>query len=305
MQDFDDNEFNIDKSFNLTSIQLERIRKNREAAKRIKLSKGTVSYSTFGACELAINQKVSEFRTAGNKLIHVSRNASEGDELTVPVTSFASQYEEGDTSETVTQPIGLSQHNSVNSEITNKDQFGSHNNQFVEQSINTWYELRLPEICVKLFKSRGIQQPYPWQLEFLKSEAVRRGNNLVYALPTSAGKTFVAEVLLLRSVLGRIRSKIGVKCLMVLPFVSLVKEKAKASDRKAFFGSHDKYQDLEPFGDALSICVESFHGYQGKFPLPQRTKQICIATIEKADRIIKELIEENRFLKILTLLRER
>ncbi|EKX32660.1 hypothetical protein GUITHDRAFT_166657 [Guillardia theta CCMP2712] len=116
----------------------------------------------------------------------------------------------------------------------------------------------------QLFKRRGIQRPYTWQLQCLKvfcSLAARAKQYL-----ERGRKTFVAEVLLLRTILGRMRSKTGVKCLMVLPFVSLVKEKAK---------------DLEPFGDALSIWCAYF-------------SPICIATIEKADRIIKELIEESR-----------
>ena len=141
--------------------------------------------------------------------------------------------------------------------------------------------------------SKGILLSWQQELSCIQREDVRRGKNLVYTLPTSAGKTFVAEVLLLRTILGRMRSKTGVKCLMVLPFVSLVKEKAKVCWRDGLCGWVDSIlaRTLSPlemllvFGVHNSIrypeltmplvdSVESFHGYQGKFPIPQRTKQV-------------------------------
>mmetsp|Transcript_47484 Transcript_47484/g.148539 ORF Transcript_47484/g.148539 Transcript_47484/m.148539 type:complete len:1033 (-) Transcript_47484:1182-4280(-) len=277
-----DSEHNGEKSWSLTSIQLERIHKNREAAKRIKLNRHVDFFPSLDNCTEHRSFPVTDFRTANNSQIHVGCSTVLNDGSTFPAMTFGSQFERVGNGESVKQPIGLSSAfllQNDDKKCTTQVPTGASDHLFVDQNAEAWNELRLPEICVQLFKRRGIQRPYTWQLQCLKSEDVRRGKNLVYTLPTSAGKTFVAEVLLLRTILGRMRSKTGVKCLMVLPFVSLVKEKAK---------------DLEPFGDALSICVESFHGYQGKFPIPQRTKQICIATIEKADRIIKELIEESR-----------
>ncbi|KAL9014136.1 MAG: hypothetical protein Q9173_001192, partial [Seirophora scorigena] len=80
----------------------------------------------------------------------------------------------------------------------------------------------LPDALVKNFASMGIQSIYPWQSSCLLGRGLLTGEkNLVYTAPTGGGKSLVADILMLKRVLGSSHAK----AILVLPYVALVQEK--------------------------------------------------------------------------------
>ncbi|XP_019329649.1 PREDICTED: DNA polymerase theta [Aptenodytes forsteri] len=114
---------------------------------------------------------------------------------------------------------------------------------------------------------------FEWQAECLMLGQVLEGKNLVYSAPTSAGKTLVAELLILKRVLETRK-----KALLILPFVSVAKEK------KCY---------LQALFQEVDVRVE---GYMGSMSPAGRFSalDVAVCTIEKANGLINRLIEENK-----------
>ncbi|CAN8229667.1 unnamed protein product [Cochlearia groenlandica] len=136
-------------------------------------------------------------------------------------------------------------------------------------SLSTWLPL---DVCT-VYNKKGISKLYPWQVECLQVEGVLQKRNLVYCASTSAGKSFVAEVLMLRRVITT-----GKMALLVLPYVSICAEKA---------------EHLEVLLEPLGKQVRSYYGNQGGGTLPKGTA-VAVCTIEKANSLINRLLEEGR-----------
>ncbi|KAM6382615.1 LOW QUALITY PROTEIN: DNA polymerase theta [Alca torda] len=131
----------------------------------------------------------------------------------------------------------------------------------------------LPKAVVEKYHSLGVVQMFEWQAECLMLGQVLEGKNLVYSAPTSAGKTLVAELLILKRVLETRK-----KALLILPFVSVAKEK------KCY---------LQALFQEVDVRVE---GYMGSMSPAGRFSalDVAVCTIEKANGLINRLIEENK-----------
>ncbi|XP_047478541.1 helicase POLQ-like isoform X2 [Penaeus chinensis] len=149
----------------------------------------------------------------------------------------------------------------------------------VETNLNDDFELGpffgLPSKVLDVLSAhRGISKLYDWQ-----EECIIKGSgseNLIFSLPTSGGKTLVAEVLMLRQLLLKKQN-----ALLILPYVALVQEKVRG---------------LAPFGVELEFLIEEYAGSRGSFPPKAKRKKsvLYIATIEKASGLVNALLETDR-----------
>uniref|UniRef100_A0A669B6A6 DNA polymerase theta n=1 Tax=Oreochromis niloticus TaxID=8128 RepID=A0A669B6A6_ORENI len=130
----------------------------------------------------------------------------------------------------------------------------------------------LPKPVLDRYQKHGVTRMFEWQAQCLAVGQVLRGGNLVYSAPTSAGKTLVSELLMLKRVLETKR-----KALFILPFVSVAKE---------------KMHYLQSIFEEAGVRVEGYMGSTsaaGGFT----ALDVAVCTIEKANSLINRLIEEN------------
>ncbi|TMW41571.1 hypothetical protein DOY81_013348 [Sarcophaga bullata] len=139
------------------------------------------------------------------------------------------------------------------------------------KNIQAW---NLPLTVTKEYERKGVKKMFDWQVLFEHC-------NLVYSAPTSAGKTLVSEILLLKTVLEREK-----KVLLILPFISVVRE-------KMFY-----LQDL------LTAAGYRVEGFFGGYTPPGGFDSINVAicTIEKANSIVNKLLEQGKLDEIGTVI---
>ncbi len=134
-------------------------------------------------------------------------------------------------------------------------------------------DLGLDERIVSILFKQGIEELYPPQAESIG--AALAGKNIVLAIPTAAGKSLIAYLAAVKSVMA------GGKALYIVPLRALASE---------------KYDDLKEF-DSLGIKTGLAVGdYDTPDPTLERY-DIIIATSEKADSLLRH---KTSWLKRLT-----
>lgn len=124
-------------------------------------------------------------------------------------------------------------------------------------------DLPIDPRAVQILDGQGIRELYPPQAEALPHALA--GENLVLAIPTASGKSLVAYLTILKSVLA------GGKALYIVPLRALARE---------------KFEDLLQFKD-LGIKVALAMGdYDSDDPTLQRY-DVIVATSEKADSLLR------------------
>uniref|UniRef100_A0A8R1U210 Helicase POLQ-like n=1 Tax=Onchocerca volvulus TaxID=6282 RepID=A0A8R1U210_ONCVO len=134
----------------------------------------------------------------------------------------------------------------------------------------------MKNICEIYKNLRKISTFYDWQMQCLNDEHLIGGTNMIVSMATGAGKTLVAEIVMLREIIVRRRS-----CILVVPYIAIAQEKVYS---------------LSFFEDKLNVCVEEYAASKGRLPPIKRRKResIYVATIEKANMLINSLIEVDR-----------
>ncbi|RDW85015.1 putative DNA-directed dna polymerase protein [Coleophoma cylindrospora] len=149
---------------------------------------------------------------------------------------------------------------------------------------------------VQNFVNLGIHSIYPWQSKCLRGRGLLNGKrNLVYSAPTGGGKSLVADVLMLKTVIENPEKK----AILVLPYVALVQEKTRWL-RRAVEGIQKKQSDVvnnqqhslwRKRGDENSVRVVGFFG-GSRSTANWTDMDIAVCTIEKANSLINTAIDD-------------
>jgi helicase len=130
-------------------------------------------------------------------------------------------------------------------------------------------ELDINKKVINHLQSLGVTELFPPQVSAFET-GVLHGKNLVLAIPTSSGKTLVAEICMLKAILdGR-----G-KALYLVPLKSLAREK------------YDDFKRYETLGISVAMSVGDYDSPGAKL----READIVILTTERADSIIRHKVE--------------
>jgi DNA polymerase theta len=128
--------------------------------------------------------------------------------------------------------------------------------------------LELSKEIIQGFANLGITKLHKWQRELLLSPSIFTTKNLLYTAPTSAGKSLVYEIIMLK----RIQQTL-LKSIIIVPFISIVRE-------------------IVTKLNAFNLRVLGFFGTESTLAIDEYDIAVC--TIEKANSIINRLIEDGQ-----------
>jgi len=132
-------------------------------------------------------------------------------------------------------------------------------------------ELEVPSQVKEILKKGGYDLLYPPQEDAIRA-GVLKGRNLVLASPTASGKTLIAELCILKSVLEK-----GGKALYLTPLRALASEK---------YDEFQKYVNIvKGSGEKLKILLTT-GDYDSSDPWIERY-DIIISTNEKVDSLLR------------------
>ncbi|MEM2282154.1 MAG: ATP-dependent DNA helicase [Candidatus Hadarchaeales archaeon] len=123
----------------------------------------------------------------------------------------------------------------------------------------------LPEEVVEILKKHGIEELYPPQAECVR-KGVLGGKSMVVCIPTAAGKTLVAELCMLKHILG------GGKALYIVPLRALASE---------------KYEEFKEKYSALGVKVGISTGDYDTADPRLASYDLLIATSERVDSLLR------------------
>jgi helicase len=135
----------------------------------------------------------------------------------------------------------------------------------MEMTTTQLESLSINKKVIKLLQATGISTLFPPQVSAFET-GVLDGNNLVLAVPTSAGKTLVSEICMLKSILdGR-----G-KALYLVPLRSLAREK------------YTEFKKYESLGITIAMSIGDYDSPGTRL----KEADIVVLTTERADSLVR------------------
>ncbi|MEK6978100.1 MAG: DEAD/DEAH box helicase, partial [Candidatus Hydrothermarchaeota archaeon] len=139
-------------------------------------------------------------------------------------------------------------------------------------------EYGIPQEAVALLEEEGIVELYPPQEEAVRKGILALERSFLVSVPTASGKTLIAELLMLRSLLER-----GGKCLYIVPLRALASEKA------------EEFKRYERLGIRCAISTGDYDTTDSWLA----EYQIVVTTSEKADSLLRHNAPWLRDVKVL------